>query len=252
MTAAAALSLAGTAHGALFSFASDDDSDAFTFRGTAATGTSFTMAHARTPRDRVTLKIDDENGVRPTVSLAVGFTSNLTVSWVGSVGTGSAQTHAYSVTGTFSFVDVNTGAELLTINLAGQSPAGLAIGGTMTQWASSGTVFGSDSGGGGSVSYVTVPALFTAGTAAGADLTQYGIQGGVNATSIGPDDFGFSLTIVNAAGGPVGIDPTSRLPTAMWNAEGSYSGAARWGVPSPGAVATFGLALLVVGSRRRR
>jgi len=243
------LSLCGSASAATFSFASDDESDAFTFRGTAASGTSFQMLHARNPRDRVTLKIDDNNGSRPTISLSVGFVANLTLNWVGSVGTGSAQTHAYSVTGSFAFVDVNTGADLLTINLTGQSPAGMAIGGTMSQWGSAGGLFGSDNTGGGSVSYVTTPALFAA--AGATNLNDYGIFGGANATSTGPDDFGFSLTFVNASGTNVAIDQTSRLPTSAWNAEGSYSGAARW-VPAPGAIATLGLAGLLLGGRRRR
>ena len=251
---AAVLSLCGSASAATFSFASDDESDAFTFLGTAGIDNNrFNMTHARTPRDRVTLKIDDNNGARPTVSLSVGFTASFTLNYVGSLGMANAQTHAYSVTGNFAFVDVNTGANLLTISVTGQSPAGMTIGGTGTQWASAGGLFGSDNLGGGSVEYTTTPALFTAGTAAGADLTQYGIFSGASAgTAAGvPDDFGFSLTFVNASGGPVGINSGTHLPTAVWNAEGSYSGSARW-VPAPGTVSMLGLAGLMVGGRRRR
>lgn len=246
----ALLGVAGSAQATLFSFASDDESDFFTFRGTAATGSSFSMMQGRDPRNRVTLKIDDENGARPTVSLDVGFTANWTLTWIGSVGMGNAQTHAYALSGTFTFVDPNTGADLLTIAVTNQSPAGMTIGGTMSQWGSAGGMFGSDSSA--SVVYTATPALitlFNANTSGGATNADYELFTGA---SIGPnDDFGFSLTFVNAAGGPVPINQTTRLPSAAWNAEGSYSGSATFLIPSPGSLALMGAAGLVALRRRR-
>lgn len=248
--AVTAAGLAGSAQAALFSFASDDASNAFTFSGTAAAGNSFTMSQqgARIP---VTLKIDDGNGVLPTVALEVFFEASITLGWIGSVGAGNAQTHAYSATGNFRFVDAN-GNALLSIALAGQSPAGMTIGGSMSNWASAGGLFGSDNDGGGSVAYTVSDGLFTLAQGEGANLNSYGIFGGPNATSTGADDFGFSLTFVSAqTGGSVPINSTSRLPTGAWRAEGSYSGSATW-VPAPGTLALIGAAGVMTARRRRR
>lgn len=245
-----AAGLTGSAQAALFSFASDDASNAFTFVGTAGAANTFTMTQqgARIP---VTLKIDDNNGPLPTVALNVFFEAEFTLGWIGSLGTGNSQTHAYSATGNFRFVDANGGV-LLSIATTGQNPAGMTIGGTMSNWASAGSLFGSDNAGGGTVAYTTTPALFTLASGAGANLEQYGIFGGANATSIGTDDFGFSLTFVSAAtGGPVPIDSTSRLPTGAWRAEGSYSGSATW-IPAPGTMALVGIAGGLIARRRRR
>lgn len=242
--------LAGSAQAALFSFASDDASNAFTFVGTAGAGNSFTMTQqgARIP---VTLKIDDNNGPLPSVALNVFFEAEFTLGWIGSLGTGNSQTHAYSATGNFRFVDANGGV-LLSIATTGQNPAGMTIGGTMSNWASAGSLFGSDNADGGTVAYTTSPALFTLASGAGANLEQYGIFGGANATSIGTDDFGFSLTFVSAAtGGAVPINSTSRLPTGAWRAEGSYSGSATW-IPAPGTMALVGIAGGLIARRRRR
>lgn len=245
---AALLSLAGSAQAALFSFASDDASSQFTFLGTAGAGTTFTAsASGGGTGVPVTLKIDDNNGALPTVSLNVRMIATFTFAYVSSIGTMNNQTHAYSVVGMFGFVDA-AGAPLLTVNVTTQNPAGLAIGGTMTQWFSAGGLFGSDNAGGGTVAYTPTAALFTAGTAAGANLNNYGI---FNGTSTGPDDFGFSLTFVNANNLPVSIDAQTRLPTAAWRAEGSYSGSATW-IPSPGSAAMIGLAGLLAAGRRRR
>lgn len=247
----ALLGLAGSAQATLFSFASDDASSQFTFQGTAAAANnSFTLTHTSN-RVPVTPKIDDNNDVLPTVAIAVGLTANVTLNWFNSLGMGGSQTHAYSATGTFSFVDPSSGAALLTIAFTNQSPAGMTIGGSMSEWFSSGGLFGSDNGGGGTVTYTSTPALFTAGAAVGANLENYGIFGGANATSTGPDDFSFTLTRVNAAGAAVPINSTTRAPSAAWNAEGSFSGSATW-IPSPGAFALIGAAGLMVAGRRRR
>jgi hypothetical protein len=248
------LGLAGTAQAALFSFASDDDSSQFTFRGTAGSGTTFNVRNGRDPASTpVTLKIDDNNGALPTVSLNVGFVANFTGDWEGSVGVAGSQTHVYSALGSFSFVGA-TGAPLLTGTFnTPNAPAVMTVSGTTTAWGSAGSVFGSDtvSGIAGAVVWTATADLITLANSLGINLAQYGIAVG---SSNAPDDFSFTLTDLGAAtgGGPVAIDMMSRLPTAAWQSEGSFSGSAVNGIPSPGALALLGAAGAMVAARRHR
>lgn len=246
--------LAGSAQATLFSFASDDDSSNFTFRGTAATGNSFSIVNGRDPQSTpLTLKIDDNNGALPTVSLSVGFRANFTARWEGSVGLAGAQTHVYRVLGSFSFVNPNTGATLLTGTVSSDnSPAAMTVLGTTTAWGSSGSIFGSDTAynfAGAVVWSATADFLTYAQSSAGANLLSYGVAAGA---SNAPDDFSFTLTDLNSSGGNVPINSTTRLPTSAWSSESSFSGTALNGIPSPGAVAVLGLAGLVAFGRRRR
>lgn len=247
--------LAGASHATLLSFASDDDSSNFTFRGTAATGTDFMIRHGRNPQSTpVTLKIDDNNGALPTLSLPVGFTANFTARWEGSVGLAGAQTHVYRVLGSFSFVDPATGAALLTGTISSDNtPGAMTISGSNTAWGSSGGIFNSDAAYNfaGAVVWTATPALISYAATQGINnLPLYGIVGG--GTSGSPDDFAFTLSNVNSNGGAVPINSTSRLPTAAWASEGSFSGSAVNGIPSPGSLALFAAAGLLVGGRRRR
>jgi len=244
--------LAGSAHATLFSFASDDDSTSFTFRGTAAMGTSFGIVNGRDPQSTpLTLKIDDNNGALATVSLNVGFRANLTARWEGSVGFAGQQTHVYRVLGSFSFVNPTTGATLLTATIpSDNAPAAMTIAGSTTQWGSAGSIFGSDSAfsfAGAVVWTATADFLTYAQTSAGANLVNYGVVAGTSST---PDDFGFTLTNVNANGAGVPINTTSRLPSSAWQSEASFSGTAN--IPTPGAAGLLAAGGLVVLSRRRR
>jgi len=248
------LALAGTANASLFSFASDDDSSQFTFRGTAGSGSTFGIVNGRDPAGTpVTLKIDDNNGALPTISLNVGFRANFTATFANSVGIAGAMTYVYTVSGTFSFVDVNTGAALLTGSIGANNPAALTILGSNTSWGSSGSIFDSDSAYNfaGAVMWTATAGLGTAITNAGANPTNYGIAA-AGGTSNTPDDFGFTLTNLNSNGGPVPITSPGRLPTTAWASEGSFSGSAINGIPSPGALTLVGLAGLIGTSRRRR
>lgn len=251
--ALALLSLAGSAQAAFFSFASDDDSSQFTFRGTAGSGSSFSISNGRSPSTTpVTLKIDDNNGALPTVSLNVGFLADMTVRWEGSVGVAGSQTHVYSVLGSFSFVN-DAGAPLLTgtFNNA-NTPAVMTVLGSMTNWGSAGSIFGSDtvSGFAGAVTWTATADLIALANSQSINLAQYGIVAGSSAS---PDDFAFTLTDLNAANANVPIDSMSRLPSAAWQSEGSFSGSAVNGIPSPsGAVALVGAAGLILAGRRRR
>lgn len=254
VSAISLLTLAGSAQATLFSFASDDDSNAFTFRGTASTGTDFMIRNARDPlQNLVTLKIDDNNLSGPTVALDVGFLASFSVTYQGSVGFAGLQTHTYAVAGSFSFVDRTTGAALLTGTIGAATPAVMTILGNGTSWGSAGSIFGSDSAANVStaVQWTATPALVTLAANQGFNLSNYGIIGG-QASNL-PDDFSFTLTALAAAtGGAVPINAQTRLPTASWLSEGSFSGTALTGIPTPGAVSLLGLAGLMAMSRRRR
>lgn len=246
---AAALLLActGAAEAATFSFASDDDSSSFTFAATAGSGASFSIRNGRTPAfTPVTLKIDDDNMTQPTFSIAAGLLVNLTATYSGSIGSGSAQTHVYDLTGSFSFVRASDSAPL--VNVAVNSGSRMTIGGTGTSWGSAGSMFGSDAASGGlvGVDYDTfglIQAMFDAGS----NPQPYGLDNFANIL----EDFGFTLTMTNANGGPVAIDAGTRLPTAPWSAEASYSGHVV-GVPAPGAAAGLAVGGLMFARRRRR
>lgn len=244
--AALLLACSGAAEAATLSFASDDDSSFFTLSGAAGSGGAFSIRNGRTPAfTPVTLKVDDDNMTQPTFSIAAGLLVNLTATYSGSIGAGSAQTHVYDLTGTFSFVRASDNFPL--VNVAVNSGSRLAIGGTGTSWSSAGSMFGSDAASGG---------------LSGVDYDTLGLQN-VMSTSGFPDgaygfsfvnileDFGFTLTMTNAGGGPVAIDAGTRLPTAPWSAEASYSGHVV-GVPAPGAAAGLAVGGLVLARRRRR
>ena len=168
------MTLAGAAQATLFSFASDDDSSQFTFRGTAASGMSFGIVNGRDPLGTpVTLKIDDNNGLGNTVSLNVNFRANFTASFVNSVGLAGAQTFVYSVTGSFSFLNPTTGATLLTGTIGQTFPAAMTILGTTSNWGSAGSIFDSDGAYGvaGAVVWTATSDLSTyAQSSAGANL----------------------------------------------------------------------------------
>lgn len=252
-SALSTLALAGSAHATLFSFASDDDSGAFTFRGTAATGNSFNIRNGSDPASNtVTLRVDDNNGSRPTAQFAVGFRANITAQYQGSVGMmGSQQTHAYSITGTFAFVDRTSGADLLLCTFTSTATPGLlSIGGRDTTWGTGGSALASDSASGVStaITWTATPAFFTFAAGQSINLADYGVAGSTTASG---DDFAFTLTALNTNGGSVPIDSVTRLPSAAFQSEGSMSGTASF-VPAPSTLGLLGAAGLASLRRRRR
>jgi uncharacterized protein (TIGR03382 family) len=90
--------------------------------------------------------------------------------------------------------------------------------------------------------------LTYAQSSAGANLVNYGVVGGGSSTT--PDDFAFTLTNLNSNGGGVPINATTRLPSAAFQSEGSFSGTAN--IPTPGAAGLLAAGGLMVLSRRRR
>lgn len=239
-TALAALS--APAYATFFSFASDVNSNAFTFGGTAGAGGSFTLTDFSRP-NTYTLLIDDDNGPLATRSLTVEFRANLTLT----NGTSTSITptlfqHTYRVTGNFGFFDA-MGNALLTVDVGPTNPAIFTVPGSQNAWATSGAVLGADSFA--TVTYTATTALINA-LGGAAQALQYGIAVGPGGTgtSPGPDDFAFDLTAINAGalGAAVALDPTTRLPTSSFRSESSFSGSTFNGIPSPGA-----MGLLVIG-----
>src|SRR5436190_217773 len=108
LMAAAGLALAAcpAAHATLFSFASDINSNNFTFTGSAGSGGSFTITEANRP-NTFSLLIDDNNGPRPTVALAVEFRANLVATNHVGVTVGPLIHHSYQVSGMFGFYQNN-------------------------------------------------------------------------------------------------------------------------------------------------
>lgn len=248
---------AGSAQATFFSFASDMNSNAYTFKGTAgaagAGAGSFTISEFSRP-NTFNLLIDDDNGPLSTLSIPVELRATLTANNGQSTPVvGTLYQHSYRVSGTFGFYDA-MGNALLTVNIGAQGPALLTVPGTQNAWSSTGAVLGADSFA--DVTYTASSALVTAmgGAAAAA---QYGIivGGGGTSSSVGPDDFGFDLSVLNSGviGLNVAIDPTTKAPTAAWRSESSYSGSAFTGVPTPASSCLLGIASLTAfGSRRRR
>ena len=101
--------------------------------------------------------------------------------------------------------------------IGANNPGLFTVPGTQNAWSSVGAVLGADSFA--DVTYTATTALVTAMGGA-ATAAQYGIVvgGSGSSSSIGPDDFGFDLSVLNsgAIGLLVGLDPTTKLPTTAW------------------------------------
>jgi len=248
---AGGLALTGMAKATFFSFASDVNSNAFTFAGSAGTAGAFTLTDFSRP-NTYNLLIDDNNGPLPSISIPVEFHANLSVTSGTSTNiAGSLFQHSYRVLGTFGFFDM-MGNALLTVTV-GPNAGVLTVPGTATAWSTSGAVLGADSFA--DVTYSGTAALVAAMGGA-ATAAQYGISVGASTTasSVGPDDFSFDLSVLNSGsiGSGVAIDPNTKLPTAAWRSESSFSGSAFGGIPAPGSLALIGLGGLVAVRRNRR
>jgi uncharacterized protein (TIGR03382 family) len=249
--AALTLAAAGTAQGTLFSFAANSNSNGYTFAGGAGAGGTFSIADFSRPNTYMLL-VDDNNGPQPTVSMPVEFHAALTASGGQSnlIG-GSLYHHVYHVSGSFGFYAM-MGNPLLTVTVGSAAPGVLTVPGGAGSWSSSGAILGADAFA--DVTYTATQAFVTAMGGA-SNAAMYGIILGSssNASSVGPDDFSFSLSTVNASspGAPVVIDPVTKAPTTTWRCESSFSGSATGGIPAPGSAALLGLAGALILRRRR-
>jgi hypothetical protein len=231
-----------------FSFASDDDSTAFTLAGPAGGAGAFSIRNGRVPQfTPLTLRIDDDNMGQPTAAVPVGLVVDLSATYVGSHPIGSTFNHVYSVSGQYSFVNPNNGAELMRATVSPGSST-MTISGGADSWGSAGSIYGSDTASGTlfGVDWIRSFELFNYLTSLGISPSAYGLDafGSVN------EDFAFTLTTLNAGAG-VAIDPTSKLPLANWGAEASHSSHAIM-VPSPAGAIALSMAGAGLLARRRR
>jgi hypothetical protein len=225
--------VAGSAHAAFLSFASDTADRAWTFTGSGATFTNGTG-----PNDPIVLHVDDNNGVLPRLDVSARFNASVTLSYVASVPLGGgAFSHNYLASGTFSFVDILSGTTLLTTTF---SNALYTARGGQSSWFTTGALQ-ADSFGGANVSMVW----------GGASLPGYGLSPG----ALDSQGFGFDLTVVNTSGAiPYNFQSpgvalgANFLPSATWFSESSYSAAI---LPTPGSMTLLGLAGLAFARRRR-
>lgn len=247
------LGLAASAQASLFSFASDSNPSGFTFCGTAGSGGGFTITNDQ-QGNIFKLVIDDNNGSLPSFTLDVNFEANMSAAWVATTPiAGPTVLHSYSVTNApggyaFRFRDLSNGQVLLTASLDGGSEGVFSMLGTGTSWSSAGAIRASDTFA--NVRYTASQALVDRIVSLGRDPGAYGINVG---DSVALDDFGFDLTLLGLVGtnGTVSIDAQTRLPTAAWKSEGSFSGSAVNGIPGPASAALIGIAGLIIARRRR-
>lgn len=244
--------LAASAEASLFSFASDSNPTGFTFRGTAAAGGVFSITNDIT--NLFQLVIDDNpGGLLSSFALNTRFEANFSAAWITSVPlAGPTVRHIYGVSAgsggdfVFRFRDAVTNDVLLTASLDSGSQGTFGVVGTSTTWGTSGEIRADDLTA--SVRYTATQALVDRIVGLGLNPAAYGIFVG---GSVSVDDFGFTLTVLNANSGGLVQLGQDRLPTSAWSSEGSYSGSATSGVPSPGAAALLGLGGLVLARRRR-
>lgn len=244
--AAAALFCAGSASGALLSFASDVDSGSFTFGGIGNSATA-----ATDPTDPFKLLIDDDNGPLDTLEFDVNFESSFTIAYNTSVELfPGVFLHVYELNGDFAFRDQSgsgAGDDAGEVLLEGSITNGAftALGGP-NSWSSTATIQGNDTDGeeqDAQVSYIW----------RGDTLAEYDLF--TDQKSIGPDDASFTLTAILSnlsqmpeSGVPLGSD---FLPADNWESEGSFSGQANI-IPTPASTALAISAFAMTAIRRRR
>lgn len=243
---AAVVLLAGIAAGAsadtFFSFASDGADTTWTFQGA---GNSFTASIAAS--DPLSLLVNGD-GAGPAVSVDAVMSGGVTIRYVTSVAMPSgSDLHIYTANGSFQFSDPVSGNLLLDLNVGNATFSSL---GNAAGWGSSATLESNDT----FANLVTYTATADL-VAAVPNAANFGLAVG---STIGDDDFAFTLTAINTDGSlpytgadrgvAVGAD---FLPIEDWFSEGSFSGSAGVFVPTPGGAALLGLGGLAMIRRRR-
>lgn len=252
LAAGAVLAGAASAQASLFSFASDSNNTMPTFQGTAGSSGGFTITDSGA-MNRFDLLIDDDNGPLPFLSFQSRFEFGVRAQWVVSTPIGGPTVlHTYSITNApgqnfaFRFTDLS-GVELLRASIDSPSQGVFSVPGTASTWSTAGGLRASDTFA--SVTWTATQALVNRIIAAGANPLSYGIRAD---SSVAIDDFAFDLTrLLNPNGGSLAIDSQTKLPTTAWSSEGSFSGTASGGIPTPGAASLMALAGLLAARRRR-
>ncbi|TVQ64226.1 MAG: PEP-CTERM sorting domain-containing protein [Phycisphaerales bacterium] len=244
---------AGAAQAQFFSFASNSNGENWTFEYNPQTQRlTHSDANNGSP---VTLLVDDRNGPMPAVSIDTEFRADMTLSTLSSVAIGGDEfLHIYALNGSFEFlVDVGNGLE--TAMRVEFNDATLTARGPSDRWSSTATISGGDTASDpGRVTY----SFFQPLVGLVPNAAAYGLGVG---SSIGPDDFSFTLTSLNTSGA-LPFDPESNpgalgtptggpgdFPTQTWWSEGSFSGSAI--IPSPASLALLGMGGLAMARRRR-
>lgn len=232
MTCAAGVLFATSAASAAitFSFASESHEEGSVFLGQNSGGQN-QLSNFASPTG-VTLLVDSDSTTPGGISsFNANFGLGATTTSYQMVSFGPVTTHQWTLSGSFSFIDANTSADILTVNfdqavLTSVSSSNTSMGSTATLQSS----FDFDPG-----------LSFTAGSA----LNAIGITS-TNQSQM--QDFAFTFTnIQSLAGGLPGIDVNGDW-TSSWSSDGSFSASA---IPTPGTLAILILAGLV-GTRRRR
>ncbi len=235
LVCAAVALTAGSAQASFFSFASDSRDQAWTFSGTGAN-----VVDATAPNSPVTLLIEDNNGALPALNVSTQFNALFSLAFAGDVALGGGTvSHNYLASGSYHFMDVASGMNLLTVTFT--NCLFTARGGA-SSWFSTAALQG-DEGNGASVVM----------TWSGASLPQYGLVPGVLPA---PRGFAFDLSALNTSGAipysgqnpGVALD-ANHLPVSTWFSESSFSAST---APTPGTVAVLGLAGMAAARRRRR
>ena len=214
------VALAGSAHAATISFASDSSPKLPTLIGSFDGGVTV-LTDADPTLVELLIDVDDDGPAGP-VPFEAMLTTTLELTWRLS----SGPVHIFDVTGMFEFTGVGDGDSLFISASVGEGEAVFTgLGGPLT--IGSASITGSD------ITYgtVDVPGLLD-----GEDLL---------------GDFGFTLTDINDGAG-VGLlvdDGGTVVGIDDFDAEGSFSGSF---VPTPGAVTLLGFGALASARRRRR
>jgi len=218
---------AGSSHAALFSFASDRNSDGPTFSGIAPGVITDGRPDDTSGGVTVMFLIDRDND-GPGVAQAISsrFEYNAVVTGYQVTPFGAAFIHSFTLDGTMSIVDAATNDVIVAINFDNA---------LMSSWSNSASSLGRSAQMQDNVD--TDPGLSFSTFGAAADLAFEQLT-----------DIGFSLTNVRLENGNR-VPVIGGQPGTPWLAEASFSGSSV--IPAPGALALASMAAVVITRRRR-
>ncbi|MBZ0171597.1 MAG: PEP-CTERM sorting domain-containing protein [Phycisphaerales bacterium] len=229
--------LAAIANAGIFSFASDSSDQHWTLLGDPHGG-HYALEDGTPTGSLMDLFIDDHNGVLDPLVFRVDFNAHLDIDYASSSPIGGGKfLHTYHIEGDAGWY--TAAGPVLEMTVDGGL---LTIVGDEFSWDTAGSIFGADTWAG--VQYTSY-----------VDAPDYGMYEGM---SVGPQDFSFSLTALNASGTipydwsmpGTALDPQTMLPVDEIYAEVSFSGSARF-IPAPGSMALLGLGGMLSARRRR-
>lgn len=217
-----------------FSFASDDNSNAPSFVGSAGSSVS----DSGFADQSYSLLVDDFNGPLPSVSYdELNLDVNFSIEAVTKVEIAPGLfNHQYTLAGGFSLVEEDTGSAVLNADISG---AVVSILGTRDSWFTSGAVVSTD-----------LDSAEITYTWLGDTLSEYGLFSGESSIIDGIDDGVFTLSAIRGEQGASVQLGADDLPVEAWSAEGSFSGSAVF-VPAPGTIGLLAGAGLIATRRRR-